>query len=83
MTGEKNYYISIDGKKFEMCRELYEAYTKGRRKDTYFTHDLKQEHKRVNKKTGEAKYSPDSGWEEFTGFIHQDMRCIQTGGSRN
>lgn len=55
---EKKYYISIDRKKFEVCRELYEAYTKGQRKDDYFFHDLKQARKRMDTKTGEVKIIP-------------------------
>ncbi len=58
MAEEKKYYISIDRKKFEVCRELYEAYTKGQRKDRYFTCDLKHEHERVDTKTGEVKIIP-------------------------
>jgi len=58
LAEEKKYYISIGREKFEVCRELYEAYTKGRRKDSYFTHDLKQGHERVDRKTGEVKIIP-------------------------
>lgn len=58
MSEEKKYYISVDGKKFEACRELYEAYTRGRCKDSYFTHDLKQERKRVDRKTGKVTVTP-------------------------
>lgn len=58
MAEEKKYYISIDRKNFEVSRELYEAYTKGQRKDKYFTHDLKQGHEKMDRKTGEVKIIP-------------------------
>lgn len=34
---EKKYYISLDGKEFEVGKELYTAYMKGQRKERYFT----------------------------------------------
>lgn len=58
MAVEKKYYISIDSKRFEVSRELYEAYVKGQRKDKYFTYDLKQGHEKVDRKTGEVKTIP-------------------------
>jgi len=48
----------IGWKAFEVSRELYEAYYKGRRKEKYFTHDLKQEHTKVDKETGQITVIP-------------------------
>lgn len=53
MAEKEKYYISSEGQAFEVTRELYEAYYKGKRKEQYFTEDLKVEHTRVDKKTGE------------------------------
>lgn len=55
--GEK-YYIALDGQTLEVSRELYKAYYKGRRKERYFTQDLKQERTRVDKKTGQITVIP-------------------------
>lgn len=54
----QKYYISLDGKDFEVSRELYEAYAKGQRKERYFAHDLKKGRRRVDKKTGEVTVIP-------------------------
>lgn len=43
---------------FEVSKELYETYYKGQRKEKYFTHDLKQEHTKVDKETGEMIVIP-------------------------
>ena len=53
MAEREKYYIGLNGQTFEVSRELYEAYYKGQRKEKYFTHDLKQEHTKVDKETGE------------------------------
>lgn len=37
MAEREKYYIALDGQTFEVSRELYEAYYKGRRKEKYFT----------------------------------------------
>lgn len=58
MAEREKYYIGLNGQTFEVSRELYEAYYKGRRKEKYFTHDLKQEHTKVDKKTGEMIVIP-------------------------
>lgn len=58
MAERKKYYIGLHGQAFEVSRELYEAYYKGQRKEKYFTHDLKEEHTRVDKKTGETIVIP-------------------------
>lgn len=58
MAERKNYYIELNGQIFEVSRELYEAYYKGRRKERYFTQDLKQERTRVDKKTGQITVIP-------------------------
>lgn len=52
MAEREKYYIALDGQAFEVSKELYEAYYKGQRKEKYFTHDLKEEHTRVDKETG-------------------------------
>lgn len=58
MAEREKYYIGLNGQTFEVSRELYEAYYKGHRKEKYFTHDLKQEHTKVDKKTGEIIVIP-------------------------
>ena len=42
----------------KVSKELYETYYKGQRKEKYFTHDLKQEHTKVDKETGEMIVVP-------------------------
>lgn len=58
MAEREKYYIGLNGQTFEVSRELYEAYYKGQRKEKYFTHDLKQEHTKVDKETGEVIVIP-------------------------
>ena len=58
MAEREKYYIALDGQTFEVSRELYKAYYKGRRKEKYFTHDLKQEHTKVDKETGQITIIP-------------------------
>ena len=58
MAEREKYYIALDGQTFEVSRELYEAYYKGRRKEKYFTHDLTQEHTRIDKETGRITVIP-------------------------
>lgn len=58
MAEREKYCIALDGQTFEVSRELYEAYYKSRRKERYFTHDLKEEHTRVDKKTGQLIVIP-------------------------
>ncbi len=58
MAEREKYYIGLNGQAFEVSRELYEAYYKGQRKEKYFTHDLKQEHTKVDKETGEKIVIP-------------------------
>ena len=57
MAEREKYYIGLNGL-FEVSKELYEAYYKGQRKEKYFTHDLKQEHTKVDKETGEMIVVP-------------------------
>lgn len=58
MAEREKYYIGLNGQTFEVSRELYEAYYKGQRKEKYFIHDLKQEHIKVDKETGERIIVP-------------------------
>lgn len=58
MAEREKYYIALEGQSFEVSRELYEAYYKGQRKEKYFTHDLKEEHTRLNKETGKITVIP-------------------------
>lgn len=58
MAEREKYYIALDGQTFEVSRELYEAYYKGHRKEKYFTHDLKQEHTKVDRETGQITVIP-------------------------
>ena len=53
MAEREKYYIGLNGQIFEVSKELYETYYKGQRKEKYFPHDLKQEHTKVDKETGE------------------------------
>lgn len=55
---KRKYYIGLNGQIFEVSKELYEIYYKGQRKEKYFTHDLKQEHTKVDKETGEMIVIP-------------------------
>ena len=57
---EQKYYILLDGKDFEVGKDLYTAYMKGQRKERYCTHDLKKEHRKVDKRTGEVIVIPSS-----------------------
>ena len=52
MAEREKYYNRVKGESFEVSKELYDAYYKGQRKEKYFTHDLKQEHIKVDKETG-------------------------------
>ena len=58
MAEREKYYIGLNGQIFEISKELYETYYKGQRKEKYFTHDLKQEHTKVDKETGEMIVIP-------------------------
>lgn len=58
MAEREKYYIGFNGQAFEVSKELYEAYYKGQRKEKYFTHDLKEEHTKVDKETGEITVIP-------------------------
>ena len=58
MAEREKYYIGLNGQIFEVSKELYETYYKGQRKEKYFTHDLKQEHTKVDKETGEMTVIP-------------------------
>ena len=58
MAEREKYYIGLNGQIFELSKELYETYYKGQRKEKYFTHDLKQEHTKVDKETGEMIVIP-------------------------
>lgn len=58
MAEREKYYIGLNGQIFEVNKELYETYYKGQRKEKYFTYDLKQEHTRVDKETGEVIVVP-------------------------
>ena len=60
MAEREKYYIGLNGQIFEVSKELYETYYKGQRKEKYFTHDLKQEHTKVDKETGEMIVIPTS-----------------------
>lgn len=52
MAEKDHYYIKVEGQVFEVSRELYEAYYKGRRKEKYFMQDLKAARMVVDKETG-------------------------------
>ena len=58
MAEREKYYIGLNGQIFEVNKELYDTYYKGQRKEKYFTYDLKQEHTRVDKETGEVIVVP-------------------------
>lgn len=58
MAEREKYYIGLNGQSFEVSKELYEAYYKGRRKERYFTHDLKEERRKIDRETGETIIIP-------------------------
>ncbi len=58
MAEKKEYYIALEGQTFKVSKELYDAYYKGKRKDRYFTQDLKKEHTKVDKETGKLTVIP-------------------------
>ena len=58
MAEREKYYIGLNGQIFEVSKELYETYYKGQRKEKYVNHDLKQEHTKVDKETGEMIVIP-------------------------
>lgn len=70
MAEREKYYIGLNGQIFEVSKELYETYYKGQRKEKYFTHDLKQEHTKVDKETGEMIVIP-SREDSMSGFWKQ------------
>lgn len=73
---EQKYYISLDGKDFEVGKDLYTAYMKGQRKERYFTHDLKKERKRVDRQTGEVIVIP-SREDSYERLIEAEMQFIE------
>lgn len=58
MAEREKYYIGLNGQSFEVSKELYEAYYKGKRKERYFTHDLKEERRKIDRETGETVIIP-------------------------
>ncbi len=58
MAEKEKYCIALNGQVFEVCRELYEAYYTGRRKEKYFARDLKEERVMVDPKTGQSIVVP-------------------------
>ena len=58
MAEREKYYLVVDGQQFEVSRELYEANYRGEHKERYFMHDLKEQHTRVDKDTGETMTLP-------------------------
>lgn len=73
---EKKYYISLDGKDFEVGKELYTAYMKGQRKERYFTYDLKREHRKVDRQTGEVIVVP-SREDSYERLIEAEKQFIE------
>lgn len=45
---EKKYFISIQKKKIEVSKEVYETYYQSKRKERYFTYDLKAEQTKID-----------------------------------
>ena len=56
MADKEKYYIAIEGQLLEVNKEIYEVYYKGKRKEQYFEQDLKIEHTKINKETGERMF---------------------------
>ncbi len=52
MAERDKYYIALEGQTFEVSKELYDAYYRCRRKERYFSQDLKKEHTKIDKETG-------------------------------
>lgn len=53
----KNYYISIDGRRVPVSREVYEAYYKMERRFRYYEHDIKVG-RLAKTKNGKTDYLP-------------------------
>lgn len=76
MAEREKYYIALEGQSFEVSRELYEAYYKGQRKEKYFTHDLKEEHMRLNKETGKITVIP-SGEDSYERLLEEEKQFAE------
>ena len=58
MAEKEKYYIAVGGQQLEVSKQIYEAYSRGRRKEHYFMYDLKEQRTRINKNTGKAVTMP-------------------------
>nr|WP_288886812.1 sigma-70 family RNA polymerase sigma factor [uncultured Blautia sp.] len=70
-----HYYIKADGQIFEVSQELYEVYYRGRRKEKYFMHDLKEERVLVDRETGQIRVLPgkEDSYERLLAMERQFM----------
>ena len=76
MAEKEKYYIALDGQLLEVNRELYDVYYKGRRKEKYFMHDLKEERICMDKETGRITVIP-SREDSYERLLDADKQFAQ------
>ena len=64
----------------EVNKEIYEVYYKGKRKEQYFEQDLKIEHTKINKETGERIVVP-SREDSFERLLEAEKQFAEDGNS--
>lgn len=80
MADKEKYYIAIEGQLLEVNKEIYEVYYKGKRKEQYFEQDLKIEHTKINKETGERIVVP-SREDSFERLLEAEKQFAEDGNS--
>ena len=55
---DKGFYLSINGERIRVSKEIYQEYMLYERKERYFTEDLKRERTTVDPMTGKLKVHP-------------------------
>ena len=80
MADKEKYYIAIEGQLLEVNNEIYEVYYKGKRKEQYFEQDLKIEHTKINKETGERIVVP-SREDSFERLLEAEKQFAEDGNS--
>lgn len=76
-TGEE---VSLIPPFLEVNKEIYEVYYKGKRKEQYFEQDLKIEHTKINKETGERIVVP-SREDSFERLLEAEKQFAEDGNS--
>ena len=80
MADKEKYYIAIEWQLLEFNKEIYEVYYKGKRKEQYFEQDLKIEHTKINKETGERIVVP-SREDSFERLLEAEKQFAEDGNS--